>query len=244
MVRTRLILFLGIFLFCAAFAAKHLANYNVGAAAKHPISSTRFSAVRALKPGVMKLFGRVDSSNNTVGPFSGDTCAYFEITAERQTLGIWQTVLQKASIGAPVVLRDGTGAVQVQMARMQVFVSNPSVTESSKNQPANEKIKAYFDLNAQEKTFEWEQTLRFTEKCLKTGDFFYVLASADIIPGTARQLEMKKLGDGPGLVANMPEKALLTAIETQSHRAGVLGVFLSGVSVIALSIALLLYRKK
>lgn len=244
MVRLRLILFLAVFLFCAVLAAKHLELYNDGATAREPIGSVGFSAVRALRPGVMKLFGRVDSVNSVEGPFSGESCAFYEITVERRTLGFWSTLLQKASIERPVVLRDGTGVVPVQMPGMQVFTGNALVTETSSRQAPTERIKRYFDLNAQEKLFAWDQNLRFTEKCLKTEDYFYVLGTASIIPGTARQLEMRKVGNGPGVVANMPEKMLVAAIETKSHRSGILGVFLSGVSVIALGVALLLYRKK
>lgn len=238
MAKVRLVILLCLFLFCALLGAKYLKAYRSTTTLELQLKGERFLTTRALKPGLAKLSGRVDSVNAVEAPFSGETCAFYELGVERleshRHTKSWHNVLTEATAERTVVLRDGFGSVAVRMAGMRFFAAKPFVIETSENHPPAERLVKYFELHADRKTFDWNQTLRFTEKCLRSEDIFYVVGTARIVPGTARQLELVKDEHAPGVVANEPERDVIASLEAEAKRDARFGVFLMVVSAIML----------
>lgn len=222
-----------------------VASRNEKTALSNQIKTIGFMTVRSLQPGTTKLSGRIESPNRFESPISGRACAFYEIRVETsRSIGIEKTLVQRDVSGDGALLfRDGTGSVLVDTANMTFFYDKTEVIEASKATLVGDRIKKYVESQAGLKDLSPTKVFYLSEGCLQNNDLLYVFGTAELIPGTARQMKVTAQ-KGLGVVANLPEREILTRLDALGKRQGTLAVFFFGIIVVTLSAVLILYRPK
>jgi E3 Ubiquitin ligase len=142
---------------------------------KRLMENTPTAKIRSMAMGLVEVSGQVRAKSTVIGPFSGQSCAYWEVdvaTAGRR--GSWQ-VFHRARSGQPFYLEDETGVALVYPhdARCRVHL------ERSEECLGVSLPDCYASYMREHRLMLWQLgMLRFRERMLEDGMHVYVLGTA------------------------------------------------------------------
>lgn len=145
---------------------------------KRLIENTPTAKIRSMAMGLVEVNGRVTSRSAVNAPFSGRSCAFWEVDiAIRSGKDGWRTVHRNAS-GHPFFIEDETGAALVfphgAECRIQFQVQEECLGISLPDCYAD-----YLKEHAPAHGALWRLgTLRFRERCLEDNQHTYVIGTA------------------------------------------------------------------
>lgn len=145
---------------------------------KRLIENTPTARIRSMAMGLVEVNGRVETRSAVTAPFSGRTCAYWEVdVATHSGKRGWQTVHRNQS-GHPFYLRDATGVALVYPHGADCRL-NFGVSEECSGISLPSVYSEYFDHEGLRASVMWRMgRLRFRERVLEPGQPVYVLGTA------------------------------------------------------------------
>lgn len=141
------------------------------------VRDTPTARIRSMPMGLVELCGQAEPRSELAAPFSGRSCAYWEVDVATRSKNSWHVVHREAS-GSPFYLRDETGLALVHPAGATVRVAFQVEEEClGVSLPA-----VYADFLRERRPVAgtlWRLgALRFRERVLEAGQRLYVLGTA------------------------------------------------------------------
>ncbi len=142
------------------------------------IQNTPTARIRSMPMGLVELSGQVSPRSEIVAPFSGRTCAYWEVdVSTRSRRNAW-TVVHRNSSGHPFFLRDETGLALVYPRGAAVKI-NFGVEEECLGLSLPDCYAQYLKDQHLGLAGMWRLgTMRFRERTLEDGQAVFVMGSA------------------------------------------------------------------
>ncbi len=142
------------------------------------IENTPTSHIRSMAMGLAEIRGEVVTRSAHEAPFSGRSCAYWEVEiATASSRNGWTTV-HRASSGNPFFVKDATGVALVYPQGAQCKVRN-QVEETCSGIGLPECYAQYLDTHRLAFRHVWRLSrLRFRERILEDGQQIFVLGTA------------------------------------------------------------------
>jgi len=146
------------------------------------IQNTPTARIRSMAMGLVEIQGEVVPRSEHHAPFSGRSCAYWEVdVATRGKRDSWHIVHRNSS-GSPFFLRDDTGLALVYPKGAECRVRN-QLEEACMGMALPDCYLRYLDEQRIACHQVWRlSTLRFRERVLEEGEAVYVLGSAEPCP--------------------------------------------------------------
>ncbi len=149
---------------------------------KRLIENTPASRIRSMAMGLVEVNGRVAARSQTIAPFSGRACAYWQIDVSTGSPGrnggngSWRIVHHDQS-GSPFFLTDDTGTAMVFPQGAECRVSF-QVEEECSGLALPECYAEYFKEHWPAGNLHRLGSLRFRERILEDGQGVFVLGTA------------------------------------------------------------------
>lgn len=178
---------------------------------KRLMENTPTARIRSMAMGLVEINGRVETRSAVTAPFSGHTCAYWEVDiATHSGKRGWRIVHRNRS-GHPFYLRDATGVALVYPhdadCRLTFGVSEECMGISLPSCYAE-----YFEHEGLGASVLWRMgRLRFRERLLEPGQPIYVLGTA--VP----RATVSVVSDGEGMRATGTEDLRAQHVSAVDH---------------------------
>lgn len=141
------------------------------------IENTPTTRIRSMAMGLVEIEGEVVTGSAHDAPFSGRSCAYWEIDIATRARNGW-SIVHRASSGNPFYVRDETGLALVYPKGAECKVKN-QVEEECSGINLPECYARYLDDQHLAFRHVWRlSTLRFRERTLEDGQRLFVLGTA------------------------------------------------------------------
>lgn len=141
------------------------------------IVNTPTAKIRSMAMGLVEINGTVESRSLATAPFSGRSCAYWQVDVAVLSRSVWTTVHTNNS-GQPFFLRDDTGLALVYPRGAECRL-NFGVEEICHGLSMPELYSSYLAEAGVKTRHLWRlHSLRFRERTMEEGQSVYVLGTA------------------------------------------------------------------
>ncbi len=150
------------------------------------IEDTPTSTAASVAVGPVEVYGQaVPYVLRMFSPFSKKDCVYYKYTVEeyrRSSGGSGWAMVEKGERRIPFYIKDDSGMVMVEPDGATIQVPMDYEYESGlKKDPPNSVIEyLYAKGESYKNLFNWNKTMRFREYLIESGDYVYVLGTADM----------------------------------------------------------------
>lgn len=163
----------GIFLFFKGFSKLQ---------AERLMKDIPLSTIRAMAQGLVEINGETVELNLLQTPMTNKSCVYYECRVEQLVSSgkssHWETIQKESSSFKPFSIRDETATTMVYPDGAVILIPNEFQQQTGTFQRATPELEQYLQSrNIREKSFIFEKTLRFTERCIFPGERLFVMGT-------------------------------------------------------------------